>query len=122
MTSKKDYEEGFIEFLEEGINSENREKYRVAVSNYYKALVELCNFIICTKLDKYPANHSEIFLFLKTYFPGLYKIVDSLFDIYTNSYDEPMRKEDCTKIKNGIKEVTKISRIEGKIKESINKI
>lgn len=118
----EEHKQIFKEFLEEAINSESREKYNPAVSNYYKALTALCSYLIINKLRKSPKNHSEIFLFLKVSFPEVYKMVDGVFSIYTNSYEHIMRKEDCNKIKNAIKEITKIGGIEKEFKEIIKKI
>jgi hypothetical protein len=112
----------FADFLEEGINSESRSKFGPAVSNYYKALTTMCSFLIKNKLRKTPKNHSEIFLFLRVSFPDIYSIVDSVFTVYTNSYDHIMKKEDCDKIKNAIKEIAKLGRIEKEFEYSLKKI
>lgn len=112
----------FQDFLEEAINSESRGKYGPAVSNYYKALTAICSYLITEKLRKTPNSHKEIFLFLKVSFPEIYKTVDGVFTIYTNSYDHLMKNEDCGKIKNAIKEIAGISGIEEEFKEDLKKI
>lgn len=117
-----DYKTIFTEFLEEGINSESRNKFNPAVSNYYKALTTLCSYIINNKLRKTPNNHAEIFLFLKISFPEIYTIVTSVFTTYTDAYDNIMKKEDCEAIKNAIKEIIKINGIEEEFKEYLKKL
>ena len=71
---------------------------------------------------KTPKNHTEIFLFLKVSFPEIHIIVDGVFTTYTNSYDHIMKKEDCDKIKNAIKQTAKLGRIEKEFEEDLKKI
>lgn len=112
----------FMDFLEEGLSAESKERYGPAVSNYYKALTVLCSEIIKQKLRKIPKNHNEIFLFLKVSFPEIYEIVDSVFTIYTASYNQLMNKEDCFKIKNALKKIAQLGNIEKEFNESLKKI
>ncbi len=112
----------FKDFLEEAISSESKEKYGPAVSNYYKSLTALCSYIIINKVRKTPKNHTEVFLFLRVSFPEIHKIVDGVFTTYTDSYEHIMKKEDCGKIKNAIKEVAKIGRIEKEFEQDLKKI
>lgn len=46
------YEEGFEEFLDEGIDAESKKHYRAAASNYYKAITEICSYLIKNKTGK----------------------------------------------------------------------
>lgn len=117
-----DYKIIFIEFLEEAISSENKNKFNPAVSNYYKALTTICSYLINNKLGKKPNNHAEIFLFLKISFPKIYTIVNSVFTTYTDSYDSLMKKEDCEAIKNAIKKIIEIGGIEEEFKEYLKKL
>lgn len=116
------YEEGFIEFLEEAIEAEKRRRFRVAVSNYYKALTEMCSYIIITQLQRQPTNHKEVFLFLKASFPEMSRMVDPLFDIYRRSYYSENNEEDCRKIKDGIKKIAQSKGISEKIRKAAEKI
>jgi len=118
----EDYENGFEEFISEAISSENRKKYRVAISNYYKALTELISYLIVKELEKTPKSHTEIFLFLKASFPEINEIVDPLFEIYQKTYTVPGTKEDCEVIKNGIKRINEIKGFSDKIRKNIEKI
>ena len=119
---KEEYENGFEEFLLSGIDNEAKLRYKAAVSDYFKALTELNSFIITTKLLKSPQSHNEVFLFLRINFPEIHKIADDLFGIYTSSYNKKMTKEDCEKIKDGIRNVIEISGVSEKIKRIAEKI
>lgn len=112
----------FNDFLEEGRSAEEKGRYGPAVSNYYKALTVLCSFLIINKLRKSPKNHNEIFLFLKISFPEIHRILNGVFSVYTASYDHLMKKEDCTKIKNALKEVALLGGIEKEFAETLKEI
>lgn len=112
----------FKDFLDEALSSESKNRYTPAVSNYYKALTTLCSYLITNKVRKLPKTHTEIFLFLRVSFPEIHKVVDGVFTIYTDSYEHLMKKEDCDKIKNAIKEVAKIGGIEKEFEEDLKKI
>lgn len=118
----EEYKQIFKDFLEEAISSESKGKYGPAVSNYYKSLSTLCSYLIINKLRKTPKNHAEIFLFLKASFPEIYEIIDNIFTIYTYSYNHIMKKEDCYKIKNAIKEVAKLGGIEKEFEKDLKEI
>ena len=117
-----EYKQIFRDFLEEAVSSESKGKYGPAVSNYYKALATLCSYLITNKVRKAPKSHTEVFLFLRVSFPEIHKIVDGVFITYTDSYDHIMKKEDCSKIKNAIKETAKIGGIEKEFEEDLKKV
>lgn len=112
----------FTDFLEEGLSAEERGRYSPAVSNYYKALTVLCSFLIINKLRKTPKNHNEIFLFLRISFPEIHEVVDSVFSVYTSSYDNLLNQEDCSKIKNAIKKIAQLGNLEKDFAEDLKKI
>ncbi|MDD5651653.1 MAG: hypothetical protein PHF86_14760 [Candidatus Nanoarchaeia archaeon] len=118
----EEYKQIFKDFFEEGISAESNERFGVAVSNYYKSLTTLCSYLIENKLRKHPKSHTEIFLSLKVSFPEIHKIVDNIFTVYTDSYNHIMNKEDCTKIKNAIKEIAKLGEIEKEFEVYLKKI
>ncbi len=118
----EEYKQIFRDFLEEAISAESNKRYGVAVSNYYKSLTTICSYLIENKLRKNPKSHTEIFLFLKISFPEIHKIIDEIFTIYTDSYNHIMKREDCNKIKDAIKEVAKFSGIEKEFETYLKKI
>ncbi len=116
------YEEGFEEFLEEGLSAEKKKRYRVAVSNYYKAITEVCSFLIKNKTGKVPNNHSEIFLFLKVHFPDINEMINLAFEVYTKAYDSSIDKDECERVKNAIKKIVSEKEVSEKIRSSAEKI
>lgn len=119
MATINNYEEGFEEFYLEGVSAESRKRYRAAVSNYYKALTELCGYLVLKKLNKVPKNHTEIFLFLKVSFPDVYEVTNGMFKIYQESYISNKNEEECKKIKDGIRKVVAINEFSEKIKSIV---
>lgn len=115
MVSAEDYESGFEEFFTEARRSEKEGKFRVAVSNYYKALTEMCGYLILAKQNKIPKNHNEIFLFLKVSFPEIYLIADKMFKIYQETYISNKTKDECGLIKDGIRKIASLERFSPKI-------
>jgi hypothetical protein len=116
------YEEGFKEFLEEGIDAESKGHYRAAASNYYKALTELCSLLIAKQIGKVPNNHTEIFLFLKINFPEIDELIKPAYKIYTKAYDSSIDKEECIIVKDVIKKITAKEEFSEKIRRSAEKI
>ena len=116
------YEEGFLEFLEEGMSAEKKGHYRAAVSNYYKAISEACSFLIQSKTGKMPSNHSEIFMFLRINFPQVHSFLAPAFDIYTKAYDSTIEKDELNIVKNVIKKIATRPEISEKIRKSAERI
>lgn len=121
MVTPTAYEDGFEEFYTEALSSEAKGKYRVAISNYYKSVVELCGYLVLTKLNKIPRNHNEIFLFLNVSFPEIYKIVNELFKIYQETYVSTKTKEDCNKTKDGIRKIIAMEEFSERVKNIAEK-
>jgi len=112
----------FSDFIAEGVSAEEKKRYGPAVSNYYKALTFLCSYLIKERLGKYPGNHTEIFLFLRVSFPQIYEVVDGVFSIYRESYDHLMIKIDSERIKDAIKKVSQLGKIEKEFAEDLKKL
>jgi len=75
-----------------------KEKWNVAVSNYFRAIANLCDFKIYTKIRILPKNHNERFELLKKNFPELHNNLLKLFKTYRNSYNQRLTKEDATSV------------------------
>ncbi len=121
MVSTTDYEDGFEEFYLEAASSESKGMFRVAISNYYKSLTEMCGYLVLKKLNKIPKNHNEIFLFLRMSFPEIHKIVDEMFGIYQETYIAAKTKEECQKVKDGIRKILDLEEFGEKIKSIVEK-
>jgi hypothetical protein len=88
------------EFLESGEENLKKERFNAAVSDFFKAIVILCDYIIYRDIKIMPKNHNERFSLLETYFKDIYKNVSEFFKTYTKSYNLRLGKEEATKLKN----------------------
>lgn len=112
----------FNEFLDSAIDEEMKSRYNAAISNYYKALSTLSSLIIYRKNRKTANSHQEVDLFLTTLFPDIKKSIDGLYKSYTGTYQTLKKKSDCIEIKDGIKTVIRMAKIEEEFKETLDKI
>ncbi|MBS3080221.1 hypothetical protein J4221_02010 [Candidatus Pacearchaeota archaeon] len=87
------------EFLESGNENLKKERFNADVSDYFKAIVILADYLIYVEIKIMPKNHNERFPLLKTYFKESYKDISELFDIYTKSYNLRLEKKDADKLK-----------------------
>ncbi len=88
------------EFLESGDENLKKERFNVAVSDYFKAIVILCDYLIYKVIRIIPKNHNERFSILKKYFKEIYNKVSGFFELYTKSYNLRLGKEQAVKLKN----------------------
>jgi len=109
----------FKEEYEGALDEQQKQRYKNAAILFSKALFALSDFLIEQKLHKLPKNHRERFRLLEKYFPETYKIVDGIFSHYTDTYSQPVLKETCTHIKDGIKTITGTENIPEEIRKII---
>ena len=88
------------EFLESGEENLKKERFNAAVSDYFKAIVILCDYLIYQEIRLVPKNHNERFSLLKKYFKEIYSRVSGFFELYTKSYNLRLGKEQAIKLKN----------------------
>ena len=94
------------EFLNSGEDNIKKGRFNVAVSDFFKAIVILCDYLIYRELKILPKNHNERFNLLQNYFKDIYIKVSGLFETYTKSYNLRLGKNDAIKLKeyaNGLK-------------------
>lgn len=91
--------ENIKEFFESGNESLEKKRYNAAVSDFFKAIVILCDYLIYREIKILPKNHNDRFSLLKKYFRDIYSEVSKLFEIYIKSYNLRMNKEDVIKLK-----------------------
>lgn len=115
----EELEKTFIEEYEGAVEQLEKDRYKNATILFSKALFALCDFIIYSKLKKFPKNHSERFRILEEYFPDTYNTVDRIFSNYTDAYSKPILKETCGEIKDGIKKIISNNELPEKIKKII---
>jgi hypothetical protein len=95
------------EFLESGIDDLAKQRFNVASSDFFKAIVIFCDYLIYDEVKILPKNHRERFSLLELYFKDIYKKVSSLFKTYTKSYNFRLALEDANKIKEYAYELKK---------------
>ena len=88
------------EFIELGEDNLKNKRYNASVSDFFKAIVILCDYLIYQEIKMLPKNHNERFNLLKKYFTDIYLKVFDLFKTYTASYNLRLDKRDAEKIKD----------------------
>jgi len=87
------------EFLSSGEDNIRKNRYNAAVSDFFKTIVILCDYLIYRETKIMPKNHNNRFNLLERYFKEIYEKVSDLFQTYTNSYNLRLGKEDAIKLK-----------------------
>ena len=108
MVDKEIIKKNFAEYLEVADYSFNNRKFNTAVTLYYKALVELCDFELLNKTNKIGANHTERFDLIKINSPMLYSIASKLFRYYRDSYNKQMTETIARIIKENVENAKRI--------------
>lgn len=96
---EKDLLKNIEEFIESGEENIRKERYNASVSDFFKAIVILCDYLIYKEIRLMPKNHNERFSLLKKYFNDVYKDVSELFEIYTKSYNLRLDEKDAIKVR-----------------------
>jgi hypothetical protein len=114
--------EGFNEFFEGALDEEAKERYKLAVTAYFKAITQICDLIILRKRGYAPTNHNERFRFLESNFPNIYSSVDRIFKTYRDTYSMPITKQSCALIKNEIKNIIRNGNLAEEFKETLSRL
>lgn len=85
--------ENALEYYGNGLAAETRGEYNTAVTLFFKAISSLCDLYILVKEGKMPSNHSERFRILQAKYPEIYKMLDSDFPFYQDSYRTKLNEE-----------------------------
>ncbi len=88
------------EFLESGDENLKKQRFNASVSDYFKAIVILCDYMIYREIKIMPKNHNERFSLLGKYFKDICAEVSELFNIYTKSYNLRLNKQDAETLKD----------------------
>ena len=88
------------EFLDSGKDNFKKKRYNVAVSDFFKAIVISCDFILYRAAKIIPKNHNDRFYLLKKYFTDIYQEVSKLFKLYVQSYNLRLDKKDVIVVMN----------------------
>lgn len=111
-----------IEELDGAKSEENSERYKNALILYSKSMFGVCDYIITINKLKLPDDHRERFEILERYFPFVYRTVNSVFKKYIDTYFKPADKSGCEVIKNAIRELATVEKLDQEIKTIIKKI
>ena len=87
------------EFLDSGEDNLKKERFNASVTDFFKAIVVICDYFIYSKIKIFPKNHSQRFSLLSRHFKEIYSKVSELFQIYVKSYNFKIKKEDTIKIR-----------------------
>ena len=93
------------EFLDAARDDEQKKRINAATTMYFKALVEVCDYLLYNKTLKLPENHTERYQMLEKFFPEFYRITSPLFRIYRKTYSQIIEEKDLEEIKDGIKKI-----------------
>src|SRR3989344_7274559 len=110
---------GFIEFVEGGIDEENKSRFKLAITAYFKAISQLCDLMILKRTGFLPHNHTERFRILEQQSRETYDIVNMSFKIYRDTYSRTLDKETCVKVKNEIPKIIRLGKLEEEFKDLI---
>ncbi len=94
----KEILENADDFIEIAEHSMKKEKWNVAVANYFRAIANVCDYLIYEKMSLLPKNHNERFDILKKQLNQIYTKVFDLFILYRESYNLKLTMEDALKV------------------------
>ena len=95
------------EYLEIGEYSFSKRKFNSAVILYYKALVEICDYVLLQNTGRIGANHTERFELLQQHAPKLYDIASKLFRFYRDSYNKEISEVIAILVKKEVENAKK---------------
>ncbi len=93
------------EFLESAEDSLKKERWNAAVSNFFKAIVTFCDYLLYKQIKIIPKNHSERFDLLELHFKEIYPEISKLFKSYRESYNLKLTKEQALTLKKHAYEI-----------------
>lgn len=104
------------EFLAYSYEAYGKGSYNTAITLFFKALVSIIDYHLFLKTGAIPSSHEGRFRALELKFPGLYRIIDADFPLYTESYRMTVSKNDAEKVKRDVESLIRQFKIEEKIK------
>lgn len=87
------------EFIESGEENLKKKRFNVAASDFFKAIVIFCDYLIYKEIKILPKNHTQRFYLLNRHNKEVYKNVSDLFKLYIRSYNSRLNEEEAIKIK-----------------------
>ena len=96
------------EFYSAGKENLSKGRFNVAISDFFKTIVILCDFLIYKEFRTLPKNHHHRFTLLENYFKEIYKKVSELFKSYTKSYNLRTKKSEAQEMEEYANELKRI--------------
>ena len=96
----KEILENAFEFIASSEDNVKKQRWNAAVSDFFKAISNFCDYLIYTEMRVFPKNHNERFDLLKKYFIDVHRKVFELFQIYRNSYNLRLKREDAESVRS----------------------
>ena len=100
--------DNFDEYFHLALKVFDEQKYNSATTLFFKAIVALCDLFLLKGEGRVPSSHSDRFRTIEEKYPELYKILDSDFPFYQDSYTKKMDKESAGLLKDDIGKIKKI--------------
>ena len=111
-----------IEEIKGAQSEETQHRLKNALILYSKALFSICDYVIATNKLKLPDDHSERFQILERYFPFIHRTVSKVFRKYVDTYLKPADQEACEGMKNAVRELSTVEKLDQELKDSLAKI
>ena len=87
------------EFLDAGNDNLVKKRFNVAVSDFFKCIVNIIDYMLYKEARILPKSHSSRFSLLEKNFPDIFREIEELFEIYRNSYNLRLGNVDAAKVK-----------------------
>lgn len=110
--SEKILIENAKEYWKNALSAEKNREYNTSVTLFFKTLSALSDIYILRNEKQIPSSHTNRFRILETRYPIIYKILDKDFPFYQDSYRSKLDKETSNILKEDVKKLSKILRIE----------
>lgn len=104
----KELLENAEEFLESAEDNLLKGRFNAAVSDFFKAITNLYDYLIYKDTKIVVKNHNERFDLLRKYYPEAYDKVFKLFRKYRDSYNLRLKEEDALSLKKYAYELKRI--------------
>ena len=121
MSEISDLKEGILEFVEGGRDEEEKKRYRLAVTAYFKAMVSVCDLFLFKKTKKLPTNHTVRFELMQRHSKDAYEILSRLFKTYRESYTKSLDSNACKRLREGVGRIAKITKLDEELKVALKK-
>ena len=104
----KELLENANEFFESAEDNLLKKRYNASISDYFKAITNICDYKIYADTKIIIKNHNERFDILKKYYSNIYEKLFNLFKKYRDSYTLRLSKEDATLLRDSAHEIKRI--------------